>query len=288
MPVECGSGDNEQAQQHLQRAQQHSGSRAGGSDRTDVGGGAAFALPRLVAAQLHIAQAAQVNADRISSATTLSLCKSYGLLPRLTAVELHVAQAAQVNADCHSPIVLVSLSRAGSCLERVHHLLQSLVTWLDVEYGLQIHVQAASSGDDSAAAAAASQARRHAKAALAGGELPAARLLAARAEALGGARSRCSLIRPSGNIPKVGQTLSSVGVVHGSQRHVVKQHCKTVGHSTHDKCIAGKSGCEPTWQPLHGLFKSQRAAGAAAGARLLPDKQSLPQRPLQLAATWEP
>jgi hypothetical protein len=46
--------------------------------------------------------------------------------------------------------------------------------------------------DGTAAAAAASQARRHAKAVLSVGELPAARLVAARAEAFGGARNRCA------------------------------------------------------------------------------------------------
>jgi hypothetical protein len=55
-----------------------------------------------------------------------------------------------------------------------------------------LSLQAASTSDGAAAAAAASQARRHVKSVLSVRELPAARLVAARAEAFGGARNRCA------------------------------------------------------------------------------------------------
>ncbi len=51
------AGDSEAAQQHLQQAQQQHGGNDGGSgDRTEVGGSLTAALPRLVAAQLQVAQ----------------------------------------------------------------------------------------------------------------------------------------------------------------------------------------------------------------------------------------
>lgn len=60
--IVCLAGDIEQAQLHVRQAQQLCDGDTGGSSSTDVGAGPTALLPRLVAARLDVAQAAQAKA----------------------------------------------------------------------------------------------------------------------------------------------------------------------------------------------------------------------------------